>query len=516
MDPIRDNMQSSLSGEKPIIVKEATNWEENFSQPKSDQVKGTSLRGGLITLAGQGISFCTQTAYIMIMARLLTPADFGVNGMVLAITGFLAMFSDIGLGAATVQRKTITQEELSNLFWVNLLVGGLLTILTMLIAPALVFFYRDPRLFWVTIVVSLSFVINGAGVQHAALLMRSMRYTALTINGIVTLTLSSALGIGMAAAGCSYWSLVAMGLSSTFVRVVGYWIAIRWRPGWLVRECGIRSLLHFGGKITLNSLVSYVTYNAEKVLLGRFYGAESLGLYGRAYQLLNLPLQQLHVAMYAVAFPGLSAVQDNSERLCRFFLKGYSVLLALTIPIIIASALFAEEIVRILLGSKWIQAAPILQLLTPAILVFAMINPFGWFLVATGRARRSLRMAFVIAPTVILGILLGLHHGVKGVALGYSLAMCFLLIPMIVWAIHDTGMAAKDYWQAAHKPLLAGLLSGGCGFILKHFFAGAFSPVLFFIASMSVCIGLYAWILLIILRQKDFFLDLAKHVIHRS
>jgi PST family polysaccharide transporter len=496
-------------------VQEPGLHKEVFARTSSDQLKRKSVQGGVITVGAQGFSFVAQTGSTMILARLLSPADFGVTGMVAAITGFLAMFGDVGLGAATVQRKEVTHDELSTLFWINAGAGAALMLVASAMAPALVAFYHEPRLFWVTIISSFSFLLGGLGAQHGALLQRGMRYATMAKVGVISLGLSSALGIVMAALGCRYWSLVAMGVSSSLFRAAGWWLVVPWRPGRPVAGRAIRSMVHFGGTVTLNNLVVYVSYNIEKVLLGRSFGADQLGIYGRAYQLLNLPLQQLHAAIYTVAFPALSAIQDNAERLYRSFLRGYSILLALTLPITMASSLYSEELIRILLGPKWMAAAPILRLLTPTILAFALINPFGWFLVATGRQVRSLLIALVIAPVVVVGIVIGMRHGPQGVATGYSAAMTLLLAPVILWSIQGTGLSAREYWRTARMPLIAGLAASACGLGLKLALAGKLPPIAMFIVGMCVCGGVYSWILLIPMRQKEVYADLLHHLLER-
>ena len=199
-------------------------------------------------------------------------------------------------------------------------------------------------------------------------------------------------------------------------------------------------MVHFGGMVTLNNLVVYVGYNAEKVLLGRYWGADALGLYGRAYSLVNLPTAQLHSAIWNVAFPALSRLQSDPLRLRNAFLKGYAMIVSLTIPVTICCVLFAEDIIRIALGPKWNAAVPIFRLLGPTVLVLGLINPFGWFLYATGRVGRSLNMAFVIAPSVIVGVAIGLRFGPNGVAFAYSTVMVMLMVPLIAWAMFGTGL----------------------------------------------------------------------------
>ncbi|MBI3853199.1 MAG: lipopolysaccharide biosynthesis protein [Verrucomicrobia bacterium] len=490
--------------------------EATFARINPDQLKGKSVRGGMLTLINQAVSFVLQTVSTVVLARLLSPKDFGLQGMVIAMTGVLGLFRDLGLGAATIQREEITHKQLSTLFWINVAVGVGLTTLGMALAPALVVFYGEPRLFWITIFSASAFLLNSVSMQHGALLVRDMRYGTIAKINISSVVFSSALGIAMAARGFGYWSLVMMALCSPCIQSFGLWFAVPWRPGKPSRGCGVRSMLHFGGTVTLNQLVVYVGYNAEKVLLGRFWGAAALGLYGRAYQLLNLPLQQLYNSMHSVAFPALSRIQSDTERLCRSFLKGYSVLLSLSIPVTLVSALFSDELIKILLGPKWVETGPILWLLTPAIIVFAMINPFGWFLIATGRAGRSLKMALVISPTVILGIALGMRYGPKGVAVGYSAAMCTLLVPILAWAIHDTGITARTYWQASRKPLLAGLFAAACGLAFKMAFGALLPAIPRLILGLGIVFSVYLGVLLVVMKQAGLYRDLINQIFQRT
>jgi O-antigen/teichoic acid export membrane protein len=190
--------------------------------------------------------------------------------------------------------------------------------------------------------------------------------------------------------------------------------------------------LHFGGTVTLNSLIVYVAYNLEKVLLGRFWGADVLGFYGRAYQLANMPTQNLNSAIGGVAFSALSRLQNDAVRLQNYFLNGYALVLSMTIPLTIFGMLFADDLIEVILGSKWMETAYIFRLLTPTILIFGIINPLGWLLLAIGLQGRSLTIAMVSAPLVITAYVVGLPYGPSGVALAYSSAMTLWLIPHVV------------------------------------------------------------------------------------
>ena len=294
----------------------------DLAQPPLAELKRRSVRGGFVTLLAQVAMFVIQTSTTMVLARLLLPQDFGLQGMVVAATGFLALFQDAGLGMATVQRLEVTHEQTSTLFWINVAVGAILATLCAALAPLLVAFYHEPRLYWMAVVSGATFLFNGLSAQHGALLRRGMRFVTQAKIGVLSLVVSSGTGIVMALLGCRYWSLVGMALAGSIVNAAGVWLTVPWIPGPPRRRCGVLSMLHFGGVATCNSFVVFLAWNTEKLLLGRYWGADALGLYGRAYQLVTLPVQQLNGAVTGVAFPALSRVQHDAERLKRSFPPG--------------------------------------------------------------------------------------------------------------------------------------------------------------------------------------------------
>jgi O-antigen/teichoic acid export membrane protein len=486
-----------------------------LAQPLVADLKRKSVVGGAAAVSAQGAKFVVQTATTMVLARLLSPQDFGLLGMVVVVTGFLGLFRDAGLGMATIQRLEVTHEQTSTLFWINVAVGVVLAALCAASAPLLVAFYHEPRLYWVAVVLGATFMFNGLAAQHSALLQRGMRFVTQAKIDVLSLTVSSATGIVMALLGCRYWSLVGMAIASSIVGAAALLLAVSWVPGPPRLRCGIRSMLHFGGLATCNSFVVYLAWNAEKLLLGRFWGADALGVYGRAFQLVTLPVQQLNTSITGVAFPALSRIQHDAKRLARSFLRGFSLLISATIPITITCALFAEEIVRIVLGAKWMAAAPIFRLLAPVAVVFAVANPFSWLVMSVGRIGRALSISASTTPLVIVGIVLGLSHGPKGVALGYSLAMTLLVIPIAAWSKLGTGITWSDLWGATKPPFLSGLLAGGAGLLVKLTLGGRLPPMLYLMVGLGLVLGVYAWALLIVMRQKHVYMDVLSQLLPR-
>jgi PST family polysaccharide transporter len=508
--------QLSSSG---VVVQEEQGSQNFSGQSKQDystgehtprDLKGKTARGALASICGQGTNILIRIGAMLILARMLSPEDFGLVAMATACTGFLALFQDVGLSMATVQRRTITRAQTSTLFWINLAAGGILAALCAAVSPILAAFYHEPRLVWVTIATGAGFFLGGAAAQHRAVMMRDLRFLVLAIIDTLALILSVVLAIGMAAAGQGYWALVGMTLSGYVVSMIGAWTAGGWIPGPPQRGVGVWSMLKYGGMLTLNNLVVYIAYNTDKVLLGRFWGAQSLGIYGRAYQLINLPTQNLNSTIGMVAFPALSRLQNDPARLKSYFLKGYGLFLSLVLPVTMACALFAEDITLVFLGPKWGQAAPVVRLLAPTIAAFALLNPFGWFMQATGGAQRSLRMACLVAPVVILGYIIGLSNGPTGVAAGFSASTILLVCPIIFWATRGTSITMIDTLKVVMRPFLAILVGAGATLAASSFIHSVNLVVLRLIAANLVLFGVYILVLWFALGQKGVYLGLLR------
>jgi O-antigen/teichoic acid export membrane protein len=491
-----------------IELQQASNSSISTSVPRD--LKGKTARAALISTASQGANFILRMGSMMILARLLIPADFGLVGMATACTGFLELFRDAGLSQATIQRASISREQTSTLFWINVAAGAILAAFCAAIAPILAVFYHEPRVVWVTVVIGTGFVMSGAAAQHRAVLMREMRFAVLATIDVGSLFVGIAVCIGMALAGQGYWALVGLMVCQNIVNALGVWIAGGWIPGPPRRRVGTRSMLKYGGTLTLNSVLVYIAYNADKVLLGRFWGAEILGIYGRAYQFINIPTSNLNTCIGQVAFPALSRLQNEPERLRSYFLKGYGLYLSLVMPITLACALFAEDIIRVFFGPNWGQAAPVFRLLAPTIVAFALINPFGWFIQAIGRATRSLKIAALLMPVVILGYVVGLPYGAVGVATGFSAVAVALVVPVIFWARHGTPVSMIDMLRAIMPPLisvLVGTAAALAGWSLIRFLD---SPLLRLISANTILFGVYGIVLWFVMGQGDVYLRLIR------
>src|SRR5271157_460303 len=397
-------------------------------------LKGRSVRGGLLTLTSQGTTFVVQSVATVVLARLLMPADFGLVAMVTAITGLGQAFSDLGLSEATIQREEISHEQVSTLFWINVAIGLGLMLITMGLAPVLVWFYHEPRLKNLTIVLSLTFLIGGLKVQHNALLQRQMRFASMAIRDLVAYALTVATVIVMALRGAGYWALVAFPLTFNSTIVALTWLMVRWVPGLPRRGAKVGSLVAFGGNVAGSYLINYLNRNMDNVLIGWYWGASPLGFYSRAWNLLLRPVNQLNAPLSTILVPSLSRLQNDPERFARYYLRVANLLMWIVAPLFGFLFVGAEPVIILVLGNKWRAVAPVFQFLSITALGQVLYGPTMWLFVCRGQSGRMMKLLLILTPIVIVSYAIGLPFGIKGVALSGSL----VFIAIFPWILKYT------------------------------------------------------------------------------
>jgi len=471
-----------------------------------DDLTQRTVRGGLAKLTAQAANFMLRLVFLVAMARLLSPEDFGLVGMVTIVTGLINILTHAWLSSGSVQQETIDERQLSTLFWIYVAFGVVLWLICMATAPVLAAFYHEPRLLAVTAVLGMGCLFTTAGVQHHAILQRKLRYVAIAVIEAVSLAVSTIVGVAMALGGYGYWALVAATVVLPVCNTIGLWLATRWVPGRPHFDADIGQPLRFGGLIVFNILIVYVAYNVDKVLIGWFWGAGALGIYGRAHQLATIPFENINAAIGGVAFAALSRLQGDTARFRAFFLNAYALVMTLAFPITILGALYAPEVVHVALGPQWIEAAELLRLLTPAVLVFVIINPLGWLMFAAGLVGRSTRTSFVIAPLVIAAYLVGVPFGPGGVAISLSVAMTAWLVPHVLWCVHETMISPRDLFRVAVRPFVAAAGAGAFAYIVQLQWPElSATPVLKLAVGTVIMMVTYVAILVSVFRQWQFY-----------
>jgi len=421
-------------------------------------LKGRSVRGGVITLFSQGCKFAFQTVSTVVLARLLTPADFGLIAMVTALTSFAMLFKDLGLSMATVQKKEINHAQISTLFWINVAAGLVIAALVAAMAPAVAWFYGQPELKAVTMALGIVFAFGGLAVQHQALLRRHMRFFALGLVEVVSMAVSVAAAIIAGLYGAGYWSLVVLHVAMAVCSVVGVWVAMPWRPGLPRKGCGVREMLGFGTNIAGFNLVNYFARNADNILIGKFVGASALGFYSKAYGLLMLPIRQVRSPLVSVGLPGLSRLQAEPRRYKSYYLKMVQLLAFITMPVAMVLGAYSRQIIMLVLGPQWEQAAPIFSILALVALIQPVKGTDAMVMISAGQTGRYFRLGVVTSITYVASFAVGLPWGARGVALSYTIANYVLLLPTLAYAFNGTPVAVRDFFKAVMVPCIAAVI----------------------------------------------------------
>lgn len=424
----------------------------------------SAARGAAATMLGQFARVGIQVAGLVVLARLLAPADYGLLAMVLAVIGIGEIFRDFGLSAAAIQAKTLSRGERDNLFWVNTGIGFVLMILCLGASYVLPLVYDEPRLQGITAMLSVTFLFNGMSTQLRADLTRNLRFGRLALIEIVAPLLGLLIGIGAALLGATYWSLVAQQVAVPLISLVMLISVTQWLPSPPNRAVSIRHFIGFGANLLGVQLLTYASRNVDSIVVGARFGPTALGFYDRAFQLLLLPLNQINAPATRVALPVLSRLQDEPAKFDTFLLRGQSLLVHGITAVFMFAAFNAPALVEVLLGDKWLPSAILFQLLAIGGIAQGLSYATYWVFLAFGLTASNLRYALATRPILVGAVLVGAAWGPNGVALGYSLTL-LAFWPFGLWWISRVSRAPA--WsmflagaRAASGYLICGVVSG--------------------------------------------------------
>ncbi len=420
-------------------------------------LKGRSLRGGAITVLASVAGFVISMGGTAVLARLLAPSDFGLMGMIMVVVGFIVLFKDMGLTMATVQQEHITHEQISTLFWINLLISVMVAGVTLASAPLIAWFYGEPQLLWMTMAGAPGQIISGLALQHQALLRRQMKFTTLAAIGLIGQLGALTVSITLAWRGYGVWALVAQPIANACFTLVSAWMLCSWRPGKMVRGSGVRPMLRFGGNLTGANFVNYIVRNCDNILLGKFAGADALGLYQKSYSILMLPIRQINGPITSVAVPGLSRLQSNPDAYRSYYRKAISLIVLFGMPIVCFSAVAAEKVILLLLGDQWGEAVIIFQALAPAAFIGTFNVATGWVYTSLGRTDRQFKLGIVTAIITLICFAVGVRWGALGMAIATSASFVILRYPSVWYCFHGTPLRMRDLESVLWRPTLTSI-----------------------------------------------------------
>jgi PST family polysaccharide transporter len=463
-------------------------------------LRRAAVRGAGATIFAAGASLFVQLGATVILARLLTPADFGIVTMVTTFSLLFCSFGLNGFTEAILQREEVTESLVSNMFWANVGISLLLTVIFIAIGPLLARFYRDSLVTRVATGMSLTIVIGSLGWTHLALLSRAMQFRTVSAINVAARFISVISSIVLAVLGWGYWALVVGQVVVSIVTVVGAWWMCRWIPRFPKRMEETGSVVKFAINVYSHYAFNYFTRNADNLLVGWRFSAQTLGFYKKAYDLFVLPESQLIAPISAVVVTTLSRLNQDRQQYQRYFLSGISVLAFVGMGIGIDIALVGKHIIRLLLGPGWEEAGRIFSLFGPGIGVMLLYSTHGWIHLSSGRADRWFRWGLIESLCTVGLFALGLHWGPAGIALAWTTSYFVLLLPAFWYAGAPIDLPVRSVLGAVWKFFLASAAAGCGAAALVHYvtpqIAGPSGALGAFVRLVSVSLLFFALYLL--------------------
>jgi PST family polysaccharide transporter len=452
-------------------------------------LRRTAVRGAGVAIAGSAANFVVQLGSVVILARLLTPSDFGIVTMVTTFSLLLRGFGVNGFAELITQREEVTDSLASNLFWINLGIGTILTLAFAGSGRLLALFYHNSDVVQVTQGMSLTIVIGCLGYIHLGLLRRAMHFRSTAIIYFVGQVFQVIVSIALALAGWRYWALVWGSVTQTAVVTAGVWLMCRWMPSRPGRASGTGSGLKLAINVYSHFAFSYLTSNTDNLLVGWRFGDRALGFYKRAYDLFVLPQTQLLAPLSGVVVSTLSRINRDREQFQRYFLRTISVLALVGMGIGADFALVGQDLFRFLFGPGWEEAGRIFALFGPGIGVMLLYNTHGWIHLSIGRPERWFRWGLMEFACTVTLFLLTLRWGPSGIALAWTISYFLLMFPGFWYAGKPIGLGIGPVFAVIWKFFTASAAAGLATALITRsmpYFATTFGAAAAFVRMVSV------------------------------
>ncbi len=412
-----------------------------------------------------------QLLQLSILTRFLAPTDFGLMAIVMVVTGFSQAFLDMGISNAIIYKQTITSEQLSTLYWLNVVMGCILFALISAASPLVSLFYKEPELTKLIILVGLTFLIQPFGQQFMVLWQKEMRFAEMSKIDIVSKLLSLVVSVFSAYFGSGVYALVYGTLAAAMSQTILF-VAMglkEHRPQLLFRWGEIRDFVGFGAYQMGERTVNYFNLQIDVIIIGKLLGTEALGVYNIAKQLIMRPSQIVNPIITKVTFPAMAKVQNDMATLKRVYLQTINYLSSVNFPVYAMMIVLTPEIVFFLFGAKWMAAVPIVQVLSMYGAVRSTGNPIGSLLLAKGKANLAFYWNLVLLFYVPVGIAFASQRGL--------LAVSWMLVALSVSLIIPG-------WYLLVRPL--------CGAKLGEYSLQIFIPfVLSLVSAISAYLSIY-------------------------
>jgi O-antigen/teichoic acid export membrane protein len=384
---------------------------------------GSQIRSGVAWKAVSQLTLqLSRLVVALILARLLAPHDWGLAAMVLVFSGFVVLFTDSALGTALVQRSRLLPGDRSTVFWASAGIGLLLMLSGFAFARPVASFYGEPAIRPLFMAMSVGFFVSALGTTHSALLVRDMEFRALELRQIAATIVGATTGIAIAVGGYGAWAIVGQQLGEAATSTLILWCVNPWRPSLTFSGASVRRLGGFAGNVLGENLLYQAGRNLSALLIGRFLGPASVGVYALATNVVLVPFSRIAGPLQQVFFPAFSRMNDDRERMADVWIRATRLVAVISMPSLVGLAIVAPDFVQIVLGERWSDATPVIQILALVGLIQSLQTLCGEVLLALNRSGTLLRFTMLWFVASVAAFALGLHWGVLGVATCFAAA----------------------------------------------------------------------------------------------
>ena len=433
-------------------------------------------------IGNQGIGFVIS----IILARLLTPADFGLLAMVTVVIGISQIFSDVGLGSALIQRKDVTDEHYGSVFYFNVVVGLILAITLFFSSSYIALFYNRPEIKPLCQVMSLTFIVNSFGNVRRQWLYKNINYKIPTQAALIGMISGGSLGVLMAFKGFGVWSLVAQSLLSGIVTNIYLYFATKWKPRFVFSFKALKELWQYGFNMFLSSIIETLSNQVDKLIIGKLFSPASLGFYFRAKSLDTLVSNYTSGTLMSVMFPVLSNIQDDDTRFKNIIYRTFHLLNFATFFLLGIFLLCAKDIIVILFSAKWLPCVEYYQILVLGGFVFPFSSLLVNILSSRGNSKAFLRLEIIKKTPLLIVFIVGFWFGITGFLTGVVISSYLALICNIYFAAKEMNVKSSWFYAIIWKYisiwiiLTAGLYIINQYFLIKHTIIHLFSFTIVF------------------------------------
>lgn len=470
---------------------------QQITDLKSKTISGVRW-SAIAKFSQQFLSFFT----IAILAHLLSPTAFGLIGMVLVVTNFIEIFKDLGTSTAIIQRKEISQELISSLFWTNLFFGILFALIVVVIAPIIAIFFREPGITLIIKIMSISFIFSGLSVVPQAILIREMCFRRLAFIENVSFLIGASIGVSMALTGWGVWSLVMQSLSRVLSTAILLWLLNPIIPRLNVSLNSLKLIASYSLNLSGFNLLNYFIRNADNMLIGRYLGSAPLGFYSLAYKWILFPVYYISGVVGNVFLSAFSKIQNDNLKFCSVYLQLCACIGLVTFPLLLGMVALAKPLVFVALGPQWDLIVPPLMILSLIGLFQSIGTTIGNIYLAKGRADLMFLWGLVAGSLYILSFIIGLKWGIVGVSVAYAICGAILFYPSLVIPFRLIGLNFSQFVDAMWAILTNGLIMMVIikGLLLGLEWIRITGPWIQLIAG--ILIGGFCYILLVFTFQK--------------